>query len=141
MSSSKDIHLEKVKANQKIKYANNPYFNLEQRYQARINNYFENQKYKAEDLLGSTIPFFKRWIEFRMKPGMNFDNIDLDHIIPLETIKDKNDENQIYRIFNWTNITPSLSIDNKRKGIRRDPNLERDQDKYIRAFLTSNFGL
>ena len=65
MSSSKDLHLEQVKENQKIKYANNPYFNLEQKYQSRINNYFGEQKYKSEDLLGCNIPFFKKSIYFR----------------------------------------------------------------------------
>ncbi len=139
-SSSKEVHLEQVKENQKIKYANNPYFNLEQKYQIRINNYFGEQKYKAADLLGCSINWFKKWIDFRMKPGMNYDNTEIEHVIPLKEIKNKNDENEIREYFNWTNTMPLLVHDNKVKGIKRDENIEKEHEKYVQAFLTANFG-
>ena len=85
-------HLEKVKANQKQKYSNNIYWNLIQRYQARINSFFGEQKYTALDLLGCSDSFFKDWLEFSNTSGLDLFDIEIDHVNPLAEITDKNNE-------------------------------------------------
>ena len=70
---------------------------------------------------------------------MNYDNTEIEHVIPLKEIKNKNDENEIREYFHWSNIMPLLVHDNKVKGIKRDENIEKEQEKYVHAFLTANF--
>ncbi len=132
-------HLEKGKENQKIKYANNIYFQLEQKIQSRINSFFKEQKYKATDLLGCSISHLKNWLEFQLKPGEKLEDMDLDHVLPISEIRDKNNAEEVYKYFNWSNLAPTNPSENKSRKSRRDKSLEEEHEKYLSAFFEANF--
>ena len=129
-------HLEKVKENQKFKYSINPLFNIHQKVQSRINNFFNSQEYKAVDLLGCDIYFLYEWLKFIKNDNDDIFDLEIDHIIPLSEIRDKKDLNQIYRIFNWSNLTLSSEHDNKSRKSKRNQHLEEKQAKYLKVFLS-----
>ena len=132
--STYEKHLQKVKDNQKEKYSNNEKFNIQQRYQSRINTFFSEQKYTTNDLLGCSLSFFIRWLHFRNKTNKPLSALEIEHVIPLSSI-DKTNEADVYRVFHWSNTCPLLPSDNKSKASNFDKQLEEEQHKSVCEFL------
>ncbi len=134
MSTSYEKHLQNVKDNQKEKYSNDEKFNISQRYQSRINTFFGEQKYTTNELLGCSLSFFIKWLHFRNTTNKPLSELEIEHVIPLSSI-DKNNEDDVYRVFHWTNTCPLLSSDNKSKASNFDKVLEDEQHKSVCDFL------
>ena len=132
---------DKQKQYQQIKYSTNIYFNLIQRYQSRINSYFQEQKYTAEDLLGCNQYFFKDYLEFCNDTNKSLFDLEIDHVIPLNLIKDKNNEDEIREFFHYSNCFPVTLEYNKSRKDNLDSELEKKHNKYITAFLDSQFSI
>ena len=79
-----------IKENQQDKYENDLEYKLLKRYQSRLDNYFDGKRiYDAKDVLGCTIPFFVKFIEFQIKElklPEDLKGYDLSHIKPIKKI-------------------------------------------------------
>ena len=65
------------------------------------------------DILGCNYDFFKSYIESQFKKGMTWENIHLDHIIPLASAKS---EVEVIELNHYTNFQPLFIKDNLHKG-------------------------
>jgi len=71
--------------------------------------------------LGCSFENFRKHIESLWLSGMSWENYGLygwhvDHIIPVSTIKDINNIDQIKKVCHYTNLQPLWAIDNLKKG-------------------------
>jgi hypothetical protein len=67
------------------------------------------------DYLGCDSSYFKDYIKGKMTEGMNWDNIHLDHIKPVNAFN-LEDEDELLDCCHFTNFQPLLAEDNLRKG-------------------------
>lgn len=136
---NKDKILNKIKINQKEKYNNDIDYKLIKRYQSRIDNIFHQRIYDAEDVLGCSIEFFRKYLEFCLHTknltSDDLDNIHLDHIKPINSFADKD----IPKALNWTNIYPITKDDNLKKADNRIHQLEVDQKNRVLKFIQTIF--
>lgn len=92
---------------------------LRHRLRSRMLHALKDQRCKKKDptslLAGCRISELKRYLELQFKPGMTWDNIHIDHIIPCASY-DLTDVEQQRRCFHFTNLQPLLAVDNMRKG-------------------------
>ena len=79
------------------------------------------------ELVGASIPFVKKWIESKFKPGMSWGNHGqgkgkwhIDHIRPCASF-DLTDLGQQKECFNYSNLQPLWEEDNLSKGDRYNP--------------------
>lgn len=87
----------------------------------RIFDVKDHEKY--EEYLGCTIDECRFYIESQFKPGMSWENYGfygwhIDHKIPVATIKDVNDKEQIKRVCHYTNLQPLWAKENLSKGAK-----------------------
>ena len=75
---------------------------------------FEKKK-KSIEYLGCSIEQFKEFIDKKMTPSMNWNNIHLDHIKPI-SIFNLNDEEEFLKCCHYTNFQPLLAKDNLSKS-------------------------
>ena len=109
----------------KNRLTNDPIFKLKLnirnliRQSFKIKNLIKNNK--TQDILGSSFEEFKKYLESKFKPWMNWDNRglyngelnygwDIDHIIPLSSAKTQED---ILRLNHHTNLQPLCSKINR----------------------------
>lgn len=59
--------------------------------------------------LGCSINFYKSYIEAQFTNGMNWKNIQLDHVVPLSSATNKE---ELEKLFKWENTQPLLIEDN-----------------------------
>lgn len=101
-------------------YNSNPLNKMKNSLRSRINELM-NKKYenpKTIDLLGCNYEFFISYIESKFELGMCWANYGyrgwhLDHIIPLSSAKN---ENELIKLFHYTNLQPLWSLDNLKKS-------------------------
>ena len=70
------------------------------------------------ELIGSSVPFVRKWIESQFVDGMSWDNHGewhIDHIRPCASF-DLSDPEQQKECFNYKNLQPLWAEDNLRKG-------------------------
>lgn len=72
---------------------------------------------KTVELLGCSITSFRRYIESRFEPGMTWENIHLDHIIPCALFDLTKIEHQ-KTCFHFSNYQPLFARENQSKGTR-----------------------
>ena len=72
---------------------------------------------KTMELVGLSANEFKEYIEAQFVEGMNWDNIDIDHILPCKSF-DMTDEKQQRKCFHYTNLQPMFRPENKSKGAK-----------------------
>lgn len=82
----------------------------------------------TENLLGCSVPDFKKYFTSLFKEDMTWDNfmngeIHIDHIIPCSKF-DLKDEEQQKICFHYTNLQPLWGVDNLKKGTRIIDNIE-----------------
>jgi len=73
-------------------------------------------KSKYKNILGCSIPFYKDHIAKQFKEGMNWDNHGewhIDHVYPLGLAKS---ENELIKLFHYTNVQPLWANENLAKG-------------------------
>ena len=70
---------------------------------------------KTFEYVGCTPQFLKKYLENKFTYGMSWDNHGewhIDHIVPLSSAKNEND---VYKLFHYTNLQPLWAEDNLRK--------------------------
>jgi hypothetical protein len=80
-----------------------------------INSITFEKKKNSIEYLGCSIEQFKDFVENKMTPSMNWDNIHLDHIKPV-SIFNLNDEEEFLKCCHYTNFQPLLAKDNLSKS-------------------------
>lgn len=120
------LNVKIISEKRKIKLNNNPKLKFSQSIRSLISNSLSNKGYtkskKSKDILGCTIEEFRKYIESKFKPWMNWGNKggigintkntnwDLDHIIPLNSAKT---EKEILKLNHYTNFQPLCSYTNR----------------------------
>jgi len=66
-------------------------------------------------LVGCTSEDIRSWIENQFKPGMTWENIELDHMMPCASF-DLTDTEQQKQCFHYTNLQPLFKHDNQSKS-------------------------
>lgn len=97
-------------------------FKIGNNLRTRIGNFIRKKEFnktnKTLDWLGCSFNEFKKYLEERFQEGMTWDNYGIhgwhvDHIIPLSTAKTEED---LPKLFHYTNLQPLWAIDNIKKG-------------------------
>lgn len=98
-------------------------FVIKKRLRARLANALRGYGAKAEptlQLLGCSLPFLKRHLESRFKPGMSWKNRHrwhIDHVLPCKAFDLTQREEQL-KCFHWSNLQPLWKRDNLTKRSR-----------------------
>lgn len=92
--------------------------NIRSRIRAVCKNRFSGKTERTEEILGISIPLFKKHIEQQFKEGMSWDNYGvktwhIDHIIPISLAKTKE---QVIMLNHYTNLQPLWARENISKG-------------------------
>lgn len=74
-----------------------------------------NKARKTIELLGCSVASFRIYIESKFQPGMTWDNIHLDHIVPCALFNLTNPAHQKI-CFHFSNYQPLFAPDNEAKG-------------------------
>lgn len=86
----------------------------------RIKKLYKGEN-KTSNLIGCSRNIFIEWINYQLKPDMNFENYGkiwhMDHVIPCSKFNLLNNF-ELFKCFNWSNIQPLHSFDNLKKGNR-----------------------
>lgn len=106
----------------KMRYHSDPMFNFEVCLRSRLASILKakktNKTARTKDLVGCDFEELVSYIESRFKPGMSWENRSewhIDHIIPLAVAETEDD---LRRLFHYTNLQPLWAIENRRKGCR-----------------------
>jgi hypothetical protein len=101
-------------------------FRLKDNIRRRINNSLNNsnKKRKSLDYLGCDIEYYKLYLENKFEKQMSWNNYgewQIDHIIPLSSAKT---EDELIKLFHYTNTQPLWKKDNLIKRARYDHTTE-----------------
>lgn len=109
-------HKEKIQQKHKEKLQNDPKYKLKRRFYHFIKDSFRRQgfpkKGENKEIIGCDYEFFIQYIESQFKDGMNWENIEIDHIYPLNRAKDSE---EVKRLCHYTNLQPMFGPDNSSK--------------------------
>lgn len=107
-------HKEEIKEYRKNQYKTNKNFRFSCLLRNSIKRFFKGYKSdRTEKLLGCSYEFAVKWIETQFTPEMSWDNIHIDHIRPLASFN--NIEQDKFKACNWRNLQPLLENDNLEK--------------------------
>ncbi len=105
------------------RYNTDPQFNLAIKFRRRVymavRNQFTTKAKKTIELLGTTYPQFKKYVENKFTEGMSWKKvlsgeIHLDHIKPV-SLFNLSDVNEQKKAFNYKNMQPMWAKDNLKK--------------------------
>lgn len=95
-------------------------FKLKSLLRTRIYNFLKskdlNKSTSTEQIIGCSFEYFKGYLESKFVEGMSWENQGLwhiDHIIPLSMAKT---EEEVYKLFHYTNLQPLWGKDNLSKS-------------------------
>lgn len=121
---------EKVKNTTRIrdrrKRAEDPCFKLANNLRTRVGQAlrsgFGEKSKKTTELVGCSVYFLKKWLEYQFEPGMSWGNYNrhgwhIDHKIPCAKF-DLRDPEQQEACFHYTNLQPLWAVDNLSKGAK-----------------------
>jgi hypothetical protein len=106
----------------KRRYSEDPVFKIKRLMSTRMRGLLKiksfDKKQTYNKVLGCSAEFLKEHIEKQFTKGMSWDNHGLfgwhiDHIIPLSSAKT---EEEIYKLFHYTNLQPLWAEDNLKKS-------------------------
>ena len=69
----------------------------------------------TKDILGIDLETYRKWIEWQMIEGMDWNNIQIDHVRCISSF-DVSKNEELREVFNWKNTQPLLKEDNLKKG-------------------------
>ena len=69
------------------------------------------------NILGTDIDLYRKWLEFQFTPEMNWENIEVDHVMSI-CMFDIAKDNELKEAFNWRNTQPLLKRDHLQNGIK-----------------------
>ena len=110
---------------QKLKRKNNPLYKLSIKIKNQVKQSLKRKKYtsqvKVNQILGCSFEDFKRHLESKFEDWMSWDNYglyngelnygwDIDHIVPLSSVKTKD---ELLQLFHHTNLQPLFSKVNR----------------------------
>jgi len=102
------------------RYKDDPIFRFIYCLRSRISLAFRSKSWKknskTELLIGQSYNFVKEYIENQFTEGMTWENYGkwhIDHILPLASA---NNEQEIIKLFHYTNLQPLWAVDNLKKG-------------------------
>lgn len=111
---------EKRNKYQRDRKLNDPIFRLNHTIRNRIRSFLLikniTKKNKTFNIVGCTPQHLKEHLENQFQSGMSWNNQGkwhIDHIIPLSSAKT---EEELYKLFHYTNLQPLWAIDNMKKG-------------------------
>lgn len=143
----KDEKKELRNKNRREKYKNDIKERLLQLYRNRFRHCVKkkyvpkNTSFNYEKMLGCTWDVFCLWLEFNMKPEMNWENYGsywhIDHVYPCSLFDFSVEENRS-KCFNWTNLTPLECIENIKKSNKLDIDLIQHYRKRAIKFIEDN---
>ncbi len=111
------LPIRKLKIKEKRKLDLN--FKMSEILRSKIHKLLHNRKTSYIKYIGCDMEWLKKWIEYRFDNNMNWDNFgsywQIDHILPISKFNFMN-ENEITVCFNWTNLQPLTSIENRQKS-------------------------
>lgn len=114
-------HRANCRANNQKRYETDPVYMIKARLRSRLAKKLKCQKaHKATDTLsltGCTGEFLGGYLEARFKPGMSWNNVHIDHIVPCDSF-DLRDPEQQRLCFYYQNLQPLFAVDNMRKGAK-----------------------
>lgn len=117
----KRANRKQVSAYEKKRKVEDLNFSIKKRLRSRVWHSVNRQSGKKAKstmaLLGCSIASFRIYIESKFQPGMTWENIHLDHIVPCALFDLTKPEHQKI-CFHFSNYQPLLAIDNIRKGAR-----------------------
>ena len=91
---------------------------------------------KTEKILGYSIEVFKKHIEYQFINNMDWDNIHIDHKIPLTWFKPETPVNIINNLFN---LQPKLAGDNISKLNRYSDNISLEYFVLIKEWILGDY--
>lgn len=110
----------KRRAYTKTKRMNSPLFKIKSNLRNRLHKAYkrirENKKTNTINILGANYITAKKHIEEQFKEGMTWENYGewhIDHIVPLASA---NTEEELIKLFHYTNTQPLWAEENMRKG-------------------------
>ena len=71
----------------------------------------------SRNILGIDIETYRKWIEYRMTPEMNWSNIEIDHTKAI-CLFDVSKDEELKEAFSWKNTQPLLKHDHQLKGTK-----------------------
>lgn len=105
-------------AQNKLKRKSDKNFQLKEILKSKIYKILKGQKTSFMKYLGCSVEYLKKWLEIRFTKDMSWDNFgsywQIDHVIPIDAFTFGN-EPEKYICFNWKNLQPLQSIENRRK--------------------------
>ena len=95
---------------------------LRARIKVAVKHGYGNKAFKTMDLLGCTIPEYRKYLESLFTPGMSWEKfnageIEIDHKIPCSAF-DLADPEQQKKCFHFSNTQPMFSGPNRKKGCK-----------------------
>ena len=111
---------DKINTRQRNRYRNTPMHKLMVINRVYLDQLIKRTKYlkigSCKEYLGAEPTMVKAHIEKQFQPGMTWNNHGewhIDHVIPLSSAKN---EQELKRLFHYTNLQPLWKLDNLRKG-------------------------
>lgn len=120
----KDIYKKAISKYRKKKYKTDILYSLKVKIRGRLQVFLKKKKLSKNDstfkMLGCSPQKFKKYLEKKFKPGMNWKNHTkhgwhVDHKIPLSSAKNNKD---LERLCHYTNLQPLWAKENMKKGNR-----------------------
>lgn len=114
-----------MKIYQRERYRKNLHYKIKTILNKRIRDYIKKTD-KTLDIIGCSIEFFIKWIEYQFDTYMSWENQGLywefDHVIPCSSFNfDNNDD--IYICYHWSNLRPLEKKENSSKGNKIIPDI------------------
>ena len=128
IESNKENYLKYRSSYRKIRNSNDPSYKLINNLRCRLNDFLKFRNIKKHnttiELIGCTPLELKIHLESKFTDNMSWNNYGyygwhVDHIIPLSSVKNNDD---IYKLFHYTNLQPLWCTDNIKKSNKILPN-------------------
>ena len=135
---------EKIRTYHRERRHNNLYYKIRHTIESRIRIALKRntKSNKSTKLLGTTILYYKKYLENQFTDEMSWDNYgdvwEIDHIIPISWYNLSLQSHQL-RAFHYTNTKPMLSDENRTKGARTcNPTITQWLDEVNQQVLISH---
>jgi hypothetical protein len=98
-----------MKVYQRERYQNNIQYRIKTILNKRIRDYVQKKRLRTFEILGCSMEFFMKWIEYQFDISMSWDNQgsywDFDHVTPCTSF-DLEKESDVLICYHWSNLRP-----------------------------------
>jgi hypothetical protein len=117
MQNKKYLPIKKLKIKERRK--NDKNFQISEILRSKVNKMLKGRNTTYINIIGCDIVTLKSWLEFRFDNTMSWENLgsywQIDHILPINQFNFSRELDQKV-CFNWTNLQPLLSSENRKKS-------------------------